>query len=249
MARWEAGEMVERVDHSGELFTWYRIGDTIASVGLDADNNEVASLTSVARGSAGIRFNVPAPGGTAAHPTPGGGMHVFDARGTLRSYGADGELIEELETGLNDVILVAVDSTTGRLAAASSRQPPIVIDLPSGNVTQLPGPDSIVNLAFAHSAELLVVTGANGDVTVWDVENAQLAGLAWDGTGANFAPQSWYDESNESMWVFTSGRMIEIPLDPARWFERACEFVGRELSADEWSRYVPGESTPQSACT
>jgi len=48
---------------------------------------------------------------------------------------------------------------------------------------------------------------------------------------------------------FTSGRLLEIPLDPERWVERACDIVGRDLTSDEWQRYVPGDEDVQSACT
>lgn len=70
----------------------------------------------------------------------------------------------------------------------------------------------------------------------------------WDGTGVRPSSPSWYDPATESIWVYTSGRLVEIPLSPERWVERACDIVGRDLTPDEWQRYVPGGDDVQSAC-
>jgi serine/threonine protein kinase/WD40 repeat protein len=249
MARWEGGDMVERVDLPGPLTTWYRVGDMIASIGVDADGDEVATLSSLERGSAGIRFTVSATDGTSAYPALDGGIHVFDADGMMRTYDADGELINEFDTGIASIWLIAADSATGMLAAASRQSAVVLIDPLTGEVAALAGgPGNLVNLGFAQGGRLLVITAADGDVTIWDVEHRRLVGTAWDGTGAVTSPQSWYDESTGSVWVFTSGRMIEIPLAAQQWIERACSFVNRDLTADEWTRYVPGDATPVSAC-
>jgi hypothetical protein len=38
------------------------------------------------------------------------------------------------------------------------------------------------------------------------------------------------------------------PLDPSVWLREACAIVGRDLTAEEWDRYLPGrERTP--TCT
>ncbi len=90
----------------------------------------------------------------------------------------------------------------------------------------------------------LVMSPARGPVN-----RAEPPGLVWNGTvGALLSSPSWYDESSDSIWVFTSGRLLEIPLDPQRWVERACDIVGRDFASDEWQRYVPGDEEVQSAC-
>ena len=74
------------------------------------------------------------------------------------------------------------------------------------------------------------------------------AGLVWDGDGASTSNGPWYDEENDSVWVVTSGQVIEVPLDPAAWIEQACITAGRELTPDEWERLVPGDEPQASAC-
>jgi hypothetical protein len=50
------------------------------------------------------------------------------------------------------------------------------------------------------------------------------------------------------MWVSSSGKYLQIPLDTERWVERACQVVGRDLTEEEWERFVPGDEAPRPAC-
>ena len=95
---------------------------------------------------------------------------------------------------------------------------------------------------------MLVITGADGTVRLWDLERSAPAGLVWDGTGSVFSSPSWYDPEADSVWVATSGLLMEVPLDPQRWVEQACDLVGRDLTEDEWERWIPGDDPPRSAC-
>ncbi|MFT7476317.1 MAG: hypothetical protein ACI81L_003267 [Verrucomicrobiales bacterium] len=82
---------------------------------------------------------------------------------------------------------------------------------------------------------------------LWDVERRTSAGVVWDGSGIA-GNSSWFDDSTNSLWVSTSAKVLQIPLDPERWVERACEVVGRELTQDEWDLFVPGDDQLESAC-
>lgn len=75
-----------------------------------------------------------------------------------------------------------------------------------------------------------------------------VLGLVWDGSGATLGSPSWYDEATETIWVTSSGKVLQIPVHPDRWVERACEIVGRDLTQEEWDCLVPGDETLQSAC-
>ena len=84
-----------------------------------------------------------------------------------------------------------------------------------------------------------MITGTDGNVKVWDLVRAETAGLVWDGTGAALSSPSWYDESSDSIWVSTSGRLLEIPLAPERWMD-----AHATLSA-EISRPTNGNPRPR----
>ena len=106
----------------------------------------------------------------------------------------------------------------------------------------------MATLGFARQGELLVIVGADGTVRLWDVETVQPVATVWEGTGGASLSPPFYDASSDAMWVATSGRVIEIPLDPAAWVDRACEVLDRQLSEAEWERFVPGDDPPTPVC-
>ena len=55
-------------------------------------------------------------------------------------------------------------------------------------------------------------------------------------------------EFNDSLWVTSGGTLLEIPLEPKLWVERANEVAGRDLTQAEWNLFVPGGGQVQSAC-
>jgi hypothetical protein len=59
---------------------------------------------------------------------------------------------------------------------------------------------------------------------------------------------SWYDDESESLWLGTSGKLLQVPMNPHGWIDRACELVGRDFTQDEWDRFVPGNLPLRSAC-
>ena len=265
VGRWEGDRMVEELALDGEPQTGTRYLDLWAVISFlpDEANNTitrrgtgwsgVVDLLNVAEGELGVIFSIDADLVSTVHPTRDGGVHVIDLDGRLHTYDSEGNLIGELETGIEQVGIITMDPTTGILAIAAPVQS---IDLPSlaivdpdrGLVDQLPGSASIVNLGFASDGELLAITGSDGTVRLWDVARRATAGLVWDGSGAIIGSPSWYDETTESIWVNSSGELLQIPVNPERWIERACELVGRDLTPDEWDRYVPGEGEVLSAC-
>ena len=124
----------------------------------------------------------------------------------------------------------------------------VKIDTITGETERLEGGESVTNLGFARDGSMLVITGADGTVRLWDLERNAPAGLVWDGSGSVFSSPSWYDPETDSVWVATSGLLMEVPLDPQRWVEQACDLVGRDLTAAEWERWIPGDGPPRSAC-
>ena len=88
----------------------------------------------------------------------------------------------------------------------------------------------------------------DGAVRLWDAATGEAIGLLVDGVGETRPSTPWFDADRDTMWVASSGRLVELSLDPARWIEKACQFVGRDLTQDERDRYIPGDESPQSAC-
>jgi WD40 repeat protein len=123
-----------------------------------------------------------------------------------------------------------------------------IIDPATDEVTSVPDQATVSNLGFAQDGELLAIIDSDGTIRLWDVERNTSAGVVWDGSGAVVGSPSWYDPATDTMWLAASGRILQVPLDPAVWVERACGIVGRDFTEDEWDRFVPGDEPLQSAC-
>ena len=249
VARWQGDTVVEQFEFPGRLQSGAGFGGVIASRGIYADGSLFASLANLEHDPTGIVFTVPAPDGKLAHPALDGGLHVVDEDGTLHSYDANGVITGEFETGVNQPDSVRMEATTGVLGLISNPGVVAVVDPVTGEVDEIPGNGLVADIGFARDGQLLVIAGWDGAVRVWDLERGEPAGLVWNGSGVSEFSSTWYDPSSDSMWIFTSGRLLQVPLDPQRWVQRACEIVGRDLTQDEWDRYVPGDDAPQSACT
>ena len=124
----------------------------------------------------------------------------------------------------------------------------LIVNAATGETKPLPGVDSVGNLGFGRNGELLAITSFDGTVRLWDVEREVSTGLVWNGSGARTGSPSWCDEDTQSIWVASSGKLLQIPLSPQRWIERACEIIGHDFTQEAWDRYVPGNHPWQAAC-
>jgi hypothetical protein len=246
MVRRRDGEPVNRLDIGMPINTGTRVGNLLGLVS-SRGGDALAALVDLASGEPGVVFQVPVTDVSTAHPSLDGGLHVLEFDGTLTTFDAAGVTVSEFDTGAEDVRIITLDPQTERLAVGTLGGV-VLIDTITGETEQLQGGEEVTNLGFARNGSMLVITAADGTVRLWDLERNAPAGLVWDGTGSVFSSPSWYDPDADSVWVATSGLLMEVPLDPQRWIEQACDLVGRDLTEDEWERWIPGDDPPRSAC-
>ncbi len=251
VARWEDGAITATIDLDGDqaaekVNTVFRdrLGLVAAELGQDSD----AHLIDLASGTPQVLFSVTYPAIQAVHPSTDGGLFVLDEDGLLRTIDDEGREQSAFDTGIPFASTITIDETTGRLAVGSETGA-FIIDLAAEETRGLAQSGDVGNVAFARGGEVLVVTTFDGAVRIWDVDGDGLPTFVWDGSGSvSGSSPSWYDEASDSIWVASSGRVLNIPLDPAAWIERACEIVSRDLTQDEWDRLVPGSDPLQPAC-
>lgn len=208
----------------------------------------VAHLIDTTPGTTRIVMSIPSDEVNAMLPSADGGMHLFDADGAMHTYDDAGQLVGTIDTGVTDPFIDALDPS-GVLAVLSSDDPGVaVVDPATGEVTRLAEDQLTVNVALADEGRTLLTIGFDGTVELWDVATTESIGVLWSGTGVGFSSPPLYDAENETFWVFSSGRLIELPIDADRWIERACSLVTRELTPQEWERLVPGNTEPRPAC-
>lgn len=252
--RWSDGQIVGRVA-LGSAGTQpldprlvVRFGDHFAAVGMLTDGTHEATLVRLVGDYPGVVLTVEVSGPSFAHPTPNGGLLTVGEDGMLRTYDRDGELVQELSTGLVESRPLSLDPSGRLLVMRSLIDSSLhIVDLTTGTADGVaPG---VANHALTADGRLLAVVSGDGTVRLWDVERRAWAGLVWDGTGElGRSGPGWYDPATDSLWITSSGQLLQIPVDPRRWIDRACEIVGRDLTDDEWARYVPGDGPRQTAC-
>ena len=250
IGRWERGQQVDRLDFGrAPVNSVSRLDDSMSIVlGDFADQDRVVVRVSLTDFDELATISV--SNAWAAHPALDGGLYVFDGDGVLYSYAADGSETNRFDTGLQHVQHMRFDPVSGLIAVEGfgDWQGIALVDPVNETVTRALDGTQFAGVGFVGDGTSLAIVGLDGTVRLWDIERNASAGLAWDGRGAGRGTTPWYDATTDSFWVSTSGQLVQIPLDPQRWVDKACDFVGRDLTEQEWERSVPGDDEVQSAC-
>jgi len=161
-----SGELVDRLDIGTPINTGTRVGDRLGLVS-NRGGEATVSLIDLAPENPRVVFELPAMDVSTVHPSLDGGLHVPALDGTLTTYDAAGELVSEFDTGADNVRFITLDPVTERLAVGTSRGV-VLIDTKTGETEQLRGGEVVTNLGFARDGSMMVITGADGTVRLWD---------------------------------------------------------------------------------
>ena len=263
VARWRGDGVVEQVDlwsGSGtvdlardDIAAEWHVGDGFVGAGAAAvflrEHPTAVYRFDPTPGELTVLSTVTSPpiATVAAAPAPNGGLHVVLDSGVVRTYDASGRRTGDVETGLSAPALAVADPASG-LVAIGGRHGAAVLHPATGAVRLVGESGSVRQLGFTRSGSILVVVEIDGSVRLWDVQRGEPIGTLWTGTGTAPPSPPWYDPSRDSVWVATSGMVLQFSLDPERWADRACALVSRELTPEEWDRLVPGDEPRRPAC-
>ena len=116
-------------------------------------------------------------------------------------------------------------------------------------------PNGIFGVAYSPDGAVLAGTSLGFSTTrLWDASTGATLGTRLVGGRVPYSYQTFSVEHlMASRPAFSpDGRMIAAPgwtgatmlwnLDPDRWRTAACRIVGRELTAEEWARYLPARN-------
>jgi WD40 repeat protein len=100
----------------------------------------------------------------------------------------------------------------------------------------------ITSIAFDATGQQFATTSAQyGEIKLWFTSTLQQEGTTFatepGATTAAFEPNG-----GNLLVVDDHGSAFTWPTSPTTWEQRACAIAGRELTRQEWARFVPGQS-------
>ena len=92
-------------------------------------------------------------------------------------------------------------------------------------------------ISFSPDGQLVSVDGG-GKLLLFNAATGEAIGtpLTTTDLGSGFAP-----DGRSVLVMDGSAGAHRIDIDPQSWVRRACDIAGRDLTADEWQRYLPDQ--------
>jgi WD40 repeat protein/DNA-binding SARP family transcriptional activator len=99
------------------------------------------------------------------------------------------------------------------------------------------------SIAFDPSGRRFATTGgADGTVKLWFTTSLQQEGTSLSQTTGGWGNARFTPDGSKLIAVHDNGQGTIWPATPAAWEQHACAVAGRNLTREEWSRFVTGHS-------
>lgn len=183
--------------------------------------------------------------------------------GTTVAYAPDGRLIA---VGLDSGNVVILDGHTARIertisvpgalaitSLAFNAQGRLLVGGYDGVVSQydpatgrklardvLVEPSPVASLSVDPAADRFAATGGtSGGLTLWDATSLQQFGASFPGGLGQWGSAQFTSDGSQVVTVFADGSATVWPVSNAALMAHACEVAGRNLTQEEWKRFVP----------
>jgi WD40 repeat protein/class 3 adenylate cyclase len=104
-------------------------------------------------------------------------------------------------------------------------------------------PAPVVVIAFDKSGDEFVTGGGSGGfVKLWDTNTLQQVGSAFPGEPGRWVNALLFDGGRKLLTLYDDGHGAIWPMSLSAWEAHACAVAGRNLTREEWSRFVTGRS-------
>ena len=134
-------------------------------------------------------------------------------------------------------------SRTNALLAAGGTEGFTIWNTMDGSLVKSYGTVSTIGapviVSFAPEGNLLATSNFGGDgIEIWDGKGTERLGpkLSFSKGGSSFALD--FSPNGKSLIAVQSDRIVRWDMDLDSWQARACKIANRNLTADEWQRYM-----------
>jgi WD40 repeat protein/class 3 adenylate cyclase len=101
----------------------------------------------------------------------------------------------------------------------------------------------VASIAFAPDSQTFVTTGgSDGVAKIWSAGTLQQLGADLPGTAGTWMRAAYTADGKSIVVASRSGRGWLWPATTAAWERQACRVAGRNLTREEWSRFVGNRS-------
>ena len=157
---------------------------------------------------------------------------------------ATGRVERELHpTGASQSIAFSTDGTlaTGSWEGIVERWDPSTGEQIGHSVLAVPAPVSSLSFNPAGS-EFATGGGSGGFVKLWDTKTLQQLGATFPGEPGLWANGQFTPDGSTLVTLYENGRGTVWPATVDAWKEHACRVAGRNLTPEEWQRFVTGRT-------
>jgi WD40 repeat protein/DNA-binding SARP family transcriptional activator len=99
----------------------------------------------------------------------------------------------------------------------------------------------VASLSFDPSGRTFAETGgADGLLKLWNSSSPQQFGSTFPGNPGRWATTAFTPDGRNLLVVYDDGTGYLWPASVGAWEQHACAVAGRNLTRDEWRRFVPG---------
>lgn len=218
-------------------------GKLLASGGGESGQVQVWNVASGA--SRGDSFEANRGGVLALAFSPNGQM--------LASAGYDGQVLlwnsatnENLNTltGHRDVVTSLAFSPDGQFLASGSRDDTIRLwNVNTGEAVGQPligHEDYVTGVAFSPDGRVLASSSEDETMRLWDVERREPIGQPFIGHRDWVTTLAYSPDGSTLVTGGRNGSLIVWESGLSDWRARACKIANRNMSVQEWERYLPG---------